>query len=344
MKTIGLMALWLAADSTDFVHVCMDGGAGGYEAFPDVCRLKDGRLMCVFYAGYDHVSLPSDKHPNGGAVAACYSSDEGATWSAPTKVYDGPYDDRDPSVVQLPGGRLICNFFSLKPTEGPKRWEGLGTWIVASDDAGATWSEAVCIAPQDYCSSPIRVLSTGRLILGLYRADDAFASGSVVFSDDDGRTWSEVVVIPNGGRRLDAETDVIERPDGSLLAVQRAEKEDMAWSVSTDRGQTWSESRPIGFPGHCPYLHRTRAGVLLLAHRIPNTSLHWSTDEGNSWSENVLIDDRIGAYPSMVDLKDGSVLVVYYEEGPGSNIRARRLSASEKGIRFLPPFRAEDVR
>jgi len=25
--------------------------AGGYEAFPDVCRLSDGRLMAVFYAG-----------------------------------------------------------------------------------------------------------------------------------------------------------------------------------------------------------------------------------------------------------------------------------------------------
>jgi len=30
-----------------------DAGAGGYEAFPDVCRLSDGRLMAVFYAGYE---------------------------------------------------------------------------------------------------------------------------------------------------------------------------------------------------------------------------------------------------------------------------------------------------
>lgn len=28
-----------------FVYVCQDAGAGGYEAFPDVCRLQDGRLM-----------------------------------------------------------------------------------------------------------------------------------------------------------------------------------------------------------------------------------------------------------------------------------------------------------
>jgi len=39
---------------------CLQGRRGGraYEAFPDVCRLSDGRLMCVFYAAYDHVGLP----------------------------------------------------------------------------------------------------------------------------------------------------------------------------------------------------------------------------------------------------------------------------------------------
>ena len=63
----------------EFVHVCTDAGAGAYEAFPDVCRLIDGRLMCVFYAGWTHVSLPDADHPNGGRIVACYSEDEGKT-------------------------------------------------------------------------------------------------------------------------------------------------------------------------------------------------------------------------------------------------------------------------
>ena len=33
--------------------------------------------------------------------------------------------------------------------------------------------------------------------------------------------------------------------------------------------------------------------------------------------------DCRGAYPAMVNLKDDSVLIVYYEEGGKSNIRAR---------------------
>ena len=57
-------------------------GAGGYQAFPDVCRLKNGDLLCVFYAGYSHVSQPNEKLSKGGRICAVRSTDEGATWSA----------------------------------------------------------------------------------------------------------------------------------------------------------------------------------------------------------------------------------------------------------------------
>jgi len=87
------------SSSPMFVHVCTDTGAGGYEAFPDVCRLQDGSLMCVFYAGYGHVSLPNDQLPKGGRVSYCLSWDEGRTWSEAKTLYDGPDDDRDPSIV-----------------------------------------------------------------------------------------------------------------------------------------------------------------------------------------------------------------------------------------------------
>ena len=52
----------------------------------------------------------------------------------------------------------------------------------------------------------------------------------------------------------------------------------------------------------------TKDDIILLAHRVPNTSLHYSLDECRTWSDNVPVDDVGGAYPSMVNLKDGSVL------------------------------------
>lgn len=317
-----------------FVYVCQDAGAGAYEAFPDVCRLQDGRLMSVFYAGWEHVSLPDEARPKGGRVSACYSSDEGRTWTAAETVYDGPDDDRDPSVVQLADGTILCNFFSLRKT-GDRTWDGLGTWVVESKDNGKTWSEARQIVADYYCSAPIRVLSDGSLILGLYRETGGDANGAVTMSSDTGKTWSAPVDIDNGGLRLDAETDVIELKDGRLYAAQRTSKEPMRYSISEDRGKTWSVSKPMGFPGHCPHLHRSPEGVIVCAHRQPKTSLHFSKDECATWSENVLVDEVGGAYPSMVTLKDGSVLIVYYEEGEGSSIRARRFRTTDAGIEWL---------
>jgi BNR repeat-like domain/3-keto-disaccharide hydrolase len=322
----------------DFVHVCTDAGAGGYEAFPDVCRLNDGRLMCVFYAGYGHVAMPNEQLPKGGRISYCLSGDEGRTWTPAETLYDGPDDDRDPSIVQLDNGRLICNFFSLRKAEGKQPpWDGLGTWLVYSDDMGRTWSEPLQVAETYYCSSPARQLSDGRLILGLYAEGDGKAWGAVTISEDNGLTWGGVIDIDNGGMRLDAETDIIELKDGTLFAAQRAQSgKSCAYSTSADGGKTWAVSTPFGFQGHCHYLHRTLDDIILMAHRLPSTSLHYSLDECATWSENVTVDTVGGAYPSMVTLKDGTVLIVYYEEGEGSSIRAKRFLATSQGIKWMP--------
>ena len=307
-----------------FVRVCSNGGAGGYEAFPDVCRLADGRLFCVFYDGYTHVSLPNEKYPNGGRISGCFSSDEGHSWSKPFVVIDTPADDRDPSAVQLADGRILCNYFTYEPVEGES--PRCATRIAESSDGGKTWTEPRTVYPGVPCSSPIRVLSDGRLILPTYIENNSEHCGSLGISDDGGKTWSKTIIIPNGGMRLDAETDVIERKDGSLYALER---EKMAFSISTDRGETWSVSEPVGFPGHCPYFLRHSSGTIFVAFRVPNTSMRFSRDDCATWSENILVDEVIGAYPSMVELKDGSILIIYYEEGSGSNVRARRFSIND---------------
>ncbi|GMW03482.1 MAG: hypothetical protein AMXMBFR84_46160 [Candidatus Hydrogenedentota bacterium] len=316
----------------DFVMVCEDAGAGAYEAFPDVCRLQDGRLMCVFYAGWKHVSLPDAAHPKGGRVSVCYSGDEGRTWTPAKTLVDTPDDDRDPSIVQLADGRILCNFFILR--KDGESYRGLGSWLVESADNGATWSNPRIISPY-YCSAPIRVLSNGRLILGLYTEHQGNAWGAVTVSDDRGATWSPPIDIPNAGVKLDAETDIVELKDGRLYAAQRAPSGDMHYSTSADQGTTWSESKPMGYPGHCPYFHRAPDGTIVCAHRVPNTSLHYSTDDCATWSGNVEVDSVGGAYPSMATLKDGATLIVYYEEGEGSSIRARKFTTSADGIQWL---------
>jgi len=295
-------------------RIIVDAGAGGYQAFPDVCRLKNGDLYCVFYAGYGHVSFPSDEHPKGGRICAVRSSDEGASWSKPETIIDTPLDDRDPSVACLPDGTLLLNFFIYGPGN---RFD---TMISKSQDGGRTWSDPKLVLPSFATSTPIRRLRNGNLLMPVYTVDASQRKyAAVCISRDKGNTWSSPRPIGlNAGRTID-ETDLIERKDGSVAAFSR---EVMTVSESKDGGWTWSEPTPLPFTGHCPSLLMTSQGILLMAHRLPQTSLRYSLDEGRTWSDGVMIDDFIGAYPSMVQLKDGRVLCVYYEEGPGSAIRA----------------------
>lgn len=319
-----------------WVYVCAGASVvpGGYAAFPDVCRLQDGRLLSVFYAGNGHVSLPNESLHKGGYIVACYSSDEGKTWTAPVTIIDTPLDDRDPSIVQLADGRILCTFFTFQPKD---RRDETKTGIVESSDNGKTWSEPRFLFTNVPVSQPIRVLSDGTLLMPLYAfpEDDGEPSvGAVSLSYDAGKTWSEVIVIPNGGRGFDAETDVIELKDSTLYAIQRPREGSMGVSYSKDMGKTWSVTVDAGFPGHCPYLLRTKSDVILLATRLPRTNLRISRDECQTWSESILVDNFFGAYPSMVELEDGSILILYYEEGPGSGIRARKFRVTDSGVEW----------
>ncbi len=318
-----------------FVIVCEDAGAGAYEAFPDVVRLGNSDLLCVLYAGYGHVSLPSEALPRGGRVCAVRSQDEGETWSEAQVVYDDEMDNRDPHIAQLSDGTLICTFFSLF-SEPDGEWSFGGTKLVRSADGGETWEPTPITVSDEYaCSAPVREQPDGSLVLGLYyEKREVGAWGAVTISEDRGLTWSEPITIGReSGHYHDAETDTCRLANGDLLAVMRS---CMCYARSADGGRTWSPSQPIGFEGHAPYLLRTSSGVILLAHRLPGTALHYSTDEGESWHGPVAIDTVGGAYPSLCELPDGRVFCVYYEEGEGSDIRGVWLRVDDEGVSVMP--------
>lgn len=332
--------------------------SGPYQAFPDACRLDNGDIVAVFYAGYHHVSFPTADCPKGGRLCIVRSSDEGRTWTEPVAFYDDGNDNRDPHIAQMSDGSLICSFFSLLP--GPVDENGYPTGVVVSTgiqltrsfDGGYTWEEDVLpIIPQCkawFASAPVRELSDGTYILGVYHESEDGTYAGVIRSTDKGQTWSEPIPIGKGaGINLPAETDVIELKDGTLYAALRGDENfrtNMHSSVSGDKGLTWSPVKDLGFMAHCPHLNRLSSGEILLTFRGMTfegdvktyfTGLRVSRDEGGTWQGPYVLDTVIGAYPSTVELKDGTVFVVYYEEIEGSAIRASRFQLPTD-ISFLP--------
>ena len=128
--------------------------------------------------------------------------------------------------------------------------------------------------------------------------------------------------------------------------MERTNFDSAYFSTSTNFGDTWTQSQAIGFNAHCPYLHRTAADIVLLGYRDYTatntygnamTALRYSLDECQTWSSEVIVDSSYGgAYTSIVDLKDGTELITYYEEGAQSNIRSKRFRATANGIEWLP--------
>jgi len=312
----------------DFLTIVRNSGAGGYEAFPDIAHLNDGRLMVVHYAGYSHISMPNDVWPMGGRISYVLSSDEGMTWSEPHVLLDTPQDDRDPSIARLKDGRLICNFFNVPSGD---------VFVTTSADNGTTWNTEQMVTKRFATSSPVRQLASGRLVLPMYR--------SVALSDDQGKTWRTIEIpsaTPEAAGVDLTEADVVELSDNQLYAVHRTDDgSPMRYTTSTDGGETWSQARSLSFQGHSPYLLLTKSNILVLGYRGVleddrfDTQLRYSKDNGKTWSDACRIDDLIGAYPSMIELDDGSVFVVYYEEGAGSDIRARRFRIDNDGLRWL---------
>jgi hypothetical protein len=89
----------------------------------------------------------------------------------------------------------------------------------------------------------------------------------------------------------------------------------------------------------------TSDGVLVAGYRWReerSTAVIWSHDLGRTWEGPKIIDRVLGGYPSLVELPDGRVLMVYYTEGAGSDIRGVFLDASADGVEVLTPHSAAE--
>ena len=211
-----------------------------------------------------------------------------------------------------------------------ERQAELGEWVLRSTDGGLNFSVRIgTIVNSPH--GPLQ-LKDGRI---LYIGKELWTKNQrigAVESKDDGLSWNWLSEIP-GRPGDDVERDyhelhAVESDDGRIVAqIRHQGKVDKNWTLqteSTDGGKTWTIPRAITF-GIPSQLLKLRDGRLLMTYghrRLPfGNQARLSTDHGRTWSEPMIVsgDGTVSdlGYPSTVELADGTLLTVWYENMKG---------------------------
>ena len=208
----------------------------------------------------------------------------------------------------------------------------LGATYRMSHDGGITYGPLM-LSPITSPHGPGALKDGGWLWVGrVFSQDDSFGSGfnyvQVYYVAPDGtmEKRGEIENIYEEGVLLNScEPHVIELPDGKLITHIRVQGNDYFTtyqSESVDGGYTWTKPQAIlgkrgGAPAHL-YQHSSGALISVYGYRCQTYGIRAmiSLDGGKTWEtdhviwENPLTPDL--GYPATVELKDGSLLTVFY--------------------------------
>ncbi len=321
-----------------------DNQLHGYFAWPSVARLQDGRLMMAASGFRMKHICPFGK------VVACYSDDEGRTWTKPSIIIDTPLDDRDAGVVPFGEQSVLVTSFN-NTVWAQRNWNAanqnpyinayldsidekaaeekyLGSTFVISHDGGRTFGEVMRI-PVTCPHGPVPMKDGSLLYIGR-----TFSASNKIMEDDhvaayrlnaDG-TYEKLGDIENVAEDLlSCEPHTIILPDGKIIVHIRVQKRGYFTtyqSESSDGGMTFTKPRQLlGDQGGAPaHLLRLDDGTLISVYGYREEPygirMMYSKDDGETWStDHVLWDEGPGndlGYPASVQLNSGEILTVFY--------------------------------
>jgi len=226
-------------------------------------RLSDGRIMCAFtqYYGTDWSDHAIAR------ICACYSSDEGESWSEPRIVLEKDEKAENimsPSLFRMKNGKL--GIIYLRKEKMADNGITCMPYFRCLSEENYTFSEPIaCNLPLGYyctVNDCVTVLKSGRIIVSASYHGlryDAYHNctldlgekkgAEIVFacSDDNGETWSELgerIVSPYGDTVGLAEPGIYEYEDTRLWMYCRTAYGHQYQSFSCDGGKTWSTPAP----------------------------------------------------------------------------------------------------
>ena len=275
---------------------------GRHLAFPDVTRLKDGRLLLVYREGASHVDAS-------GRIMKEFGTSDALTWTAPEVLYDEPsIDDRDPSVATLSSGDVVVNYFqykTMKLADGTMSVHHI--FVGKSADDGKTFSPFTQVNPGSMSPSNPSLSPTGRWVDDANQELVVQASSSAVVE-----LGGELLIAAYGG------------PPLNLADLAHCPKSTITLYASKDSSQ-WDE-RPIDFGSALTWLQepsilKLASGTTLMHMRTATGSspsnagkMQQSTspDDGKTWTARTSFP-FIGHAPELAQMADGLVLSGYRE-------------------------------
>ena len=262
---------------------------GRYIGWPTIARTMEGELVVAYSGDRDEHICPWGK------TELVRSSDEGETWSEPVVIRDTPLDDRDAGIIQTRLGTLVVSWFTSVEFENQPEFETneswqrqaaaltaadrerwSGSWTHRSEDGGATWQQPVRTTGSAP-HGPIQLRDGRLLYLG-----SGFVEGERIMgaeeSTDDGRSWQLIgsAPLPDSMTHGLGEPHLVEADSGRIIGMFRS-------GATDDVGR---------------YLCQSESG-----------------DGGHTWTE-VHQTSILGYPPHLINLADGTILVVYGRRVP----------------------------
>ena len=327
-----------------------------YHGWPTVIRTRENKMIAVCSGNRQRHVCPF------GRVWMYVSSDEGKTWQGPKALSSGPLDDRDAGICQAADGSLLVNYFTstaaiFRSRRLNKEWRGIaekinlltlkkehGFWMRRSTDGGKTWSTKYR-TPVYSPHGPVR-LKDGRLFFpgqkqgSLAGEITAIPEYGAAFSSDNGVTWEVIstIPLPAGQNVLKIhEIHGIEAPDGTLVVQYRNHNCSglgETWqSESADGGKTWSTPHFVckGFPTHLQLFGKDKL-IMTYSYRLKPFGIRAriSGDSGKNWGDEIILTDDAKSwdfgYPSTVEMADGSLFTLWYENMGRKGAKLRYLN------------------
>ena len=242
-----------------------------YEAWPDLVRTAEGKLICVFTECAHHLDRSRSR------IMLIESVDRGRTWSAKRPLTEAGSKEayfNCARISRLDDGRLAVICDRVIGNENFKA----EIWVWFGDGEGTSWSAPIVYPFCGIVPDKLRQLRSGRWVICAHFKNPTTEKLEqyLWYSDDGGVSWSDRVTVAADPRYQLCEASLLEADDGTLTAFLRENSRigcDVLKTFSKDGGQTWSElyETPMDC-GHRPVSGWLNDGRVMVTYRYIPTS------------------------------------------------------------------------